>query len=275
MKRKIGLKGTAILQLVLQALVVVTLIAEAFNRNFYNVFLCVLTLILFNIPSFVDLKLKIKLPSALEAVILLFIFSAEILGEIRSFYTVFPYWDTILHTINGFIMAAIGFAMIDILNQNPKFHINMSPFFLAFVAFCFSMTVGVLWEFFEFSMDYFFGFDMQKDTFVSAINSVALNPVGLNKEVRISGITSTIINSANGVYTIDKGYLDIGIIDTMKDLVVNCIGAVVFSAIGFIYIKQRGKGRVAKSFIPQLKTHEEIEQTENIINLKKKRRKVK
>ncbi len=65
------------------------------------------------------------------------IFSAEILGEIQSFYTIIPFWDTLLHTINGFMMAAIGFAMIDILNQSPNFHMNLSPIFVAFIAFCF------------------------------------------------------------------------------------------------------------------------------------------
>ena len=105
-----------------------------------------------------------------------FIFSAEILGEIQSFYTIIPLWDTILHTINGFMMAAIGFAMIDILNQDPHFHINMSPLFVAFVAFCFSMTIGVIWEFFEYGMDQFFLTDMQKDWYVPNISSVLLNP---------------------------------------------------------------------------------------------------
>ena len=119
--KRIGKKGRFVLLLVLQILVVLTMVAEIFNRNFYNVFLCLLTLVLFNIPRFVDLKLNIKLPTMLEVVILLFIFAAEILGEIQSFYTIFPYWDTILHTINGFIMAAIGFALIDILIKTRDF----------------------------------------------------------------------------------------------------------------------------------------------------------
>ncbi len=207
----------------------------------------------------------LSLPIKLEVVILLFIFAAEILGEIQSFYTIFPYWDTILHTINGFIMAAIGFALIDILNQDPRFHINMSPFFVAFVAFCFSMTVGVVWEFFEFGMDQIFGMDMQKDFIVNAIHSATLNPNGLNGTVSLNGITSTIVNYNGGQYVIEGGYLDVGIIDTMKDLMVNCIGAVVFSIIGILYIKHRGKGKIAKSFIPLMKTTEEIEETQKMI----------
>ena len=259
--KRIGKKGRFVLLLVLQILVVLTMVAEIFNRNFYNVFLCLLTLVLFNIPRFVDLKLNIKLPTMLEVVILLFIFAAEILGEIQSFYTIFPYWDTVLHTINGFIMAAIGFALIDILNQDPRFHINMSPFFVAFVAFCFSMTVGVVWEFFEFGMDQIFGMDMQKDWIVPAINSVKLNPTGANIPINVD-VQSVVINGETWNL---GGYLDIGIVDTMKDLMVNCIGAVVFSIIGILYIKHRGKGKIAKSFIPLMKTTEEIEETEKMI----------
>ena len=250
--KRIGKKGRFVLLLVLQILVVLTMVAEIFNRNFYNVFLCLLTLVLFNIPRFVDLKLNIKLPTMLEVVILLFIFAAEILGEIQSFYTIFPYWDTILHTINGFIMAAIGFALIDILNLDPRFHINMSPFFVAFVAFCFSMTIGVVWEFFEFGMDQFLGYDMQKDTVLSAITSVMLNPDGRNIPVTIDQIREVMINGQPlGV----GGYLDIGLIDTMEDLFVNFIGAAVFSVIGFFYVRSRGKG-VAGRFIPRRKRAE-------------------
>ena len=251
--KRIGKKGRFVLLLVLQILVVLTMVAEIFNRNFYNVFLCLLTLVLFNIPRFVDLKLNIKLPTMLEVVILLFIFAAEILGEIQSFYTIFPYWDTILHTINGFIMAAIGFALIDILNQDPRFHINMSPFFVAFVAFCFSMTVGVVWEFFEFGMDQIFGMDMQKDWILPSINSVKLNTTGANVPVHVD-IQSVVINGEKWNL---GGYLDIGIVDTMKDLMVNFIGAVVFSIIGILYLKHRGKGKLAASLIPQVRDEKE------------------
>jgi len=162
-----------------------------------------------------------------------------------------------LHTINGFLMAAIGFALIDILNNSPKFHFNMSPLFVAFVAFCFSMTVGVVWEFFEFSMDYFTLTDMQKDRMIADISSVLLNPTGLNDEIVIKGIESTTLTLSDGsTYLIQGGYLDIGIIDTMKDLLVNLVGAVVFSVIGYFYIIGRNKGVFAKKFIPQLKEKE-------------------
>ena len=255
-------RRTGTIHIVLSGLVILVLVARLFRTDYYAVFLCILTLLLFNVPVFVDRKLKIKLPNVLEILILLFVFSAEILGEIGSFYTYVPWWDTMLHTINGFLMAAIGFSLIDILNNNPRFHISLSPVFVAVVAFCFSMTIGVVWEFFEFGMDRLTATDMQKDAVIESVSSVELNPSGVNSPVEIKDITSTTIHySKNGKpaeYEIPGGYLDIGIGDTMGDLVVNCIGAFVFSLFGFFYILGRNRGGFIAHFIPRLKTKEEI-----------------
>ncbi len=254
-------RGRGIVYFILLALVIIVMVARAFRRDYYAVFLCVLTLLLFNIPRIVDRRFNVELPNVLETVILLFVFSAEILGEIGSFYTYISWWDSMLHTVNGFLMAAIGFALIDILNNSPKFHISLSPIFVALVAFCFSMTVGVVWEFFEFAMDSLTATDMQKDFFINGFSSVALNPSGLNNPIRLADITETVIRyTENGFpaeYVISGGYLDIGIIDTMKDLIVNCIGAAVFSLIGYLYIIGRNKGIFAAKFIPRMKTKNE------------------
>ncbi len=256
-------KAKSIINIILSILVLGVAVLKFIRGDYYSVFLCVLTLALFNIPYLVENWLKVDLPVVLESIILLFIFSAEILGEIGSFYTHIPWWDTMLHTLNGFLMAAIGFALIDILNNSPKFHITMSPLFVAFVAFCFSMTVGVVWEFFEFFMDYFALTDMQKDRMITDISSVLINPSGLNDTIIIKDIESTAVTLKDGtVHVFEGGYLDIGIIDTMKDLLVNLIGAVVFSVIGYFYIIGRNKGKFAEKFIPQLMTEEEAE-TEN------------
>lgn len=272
---RIKLKQRKVIHFVLSILVVIVMLRQFILGNYNNVFVCVLTLVLFMIPSFVDRHLNIRLPLALEVVIMFFIFAAEILGEIQSFYTIIPYWDTILHTINGFMMAAIGFAMIDILNQDPHFHINLSPLFVAFVAFCFSMTIGVLWEFFEYTMDQIFLTDMQKDWLMKDVSSVLLNPSGLNDPILIKDVTKTVISGTiNGIpqdWVIENAYLDLGIVDTMKDLIVNCIGAVVFSVIGLIYIKNRGRNRFAASFIPQLKTEAEIVATEAMLKAQKEK----
>ena len=239
---------------VLRLIVILIMIAQFFNHDYGNVFMCAFTLVLFTIPSFVEKKIKIDVPDMLEIIVLFFIFAAEILGEIREYYINVPHWDTMLHTLNGFLCAAIGFALVDILNRSERFSIELSPLFLALVAFCFSMTIGVLWEFFECSMDQFFLLDMQKDTVVHAISSVMLDPAGGNRPTAIKGITDVIVVTADGaeISLGLGGYLDIGILDTMKDLFVNFIGAVVFSIIGYFYVKSRGKGRFARRFIPQV-----------------------
>ena len=158
-----------------------------------------------------------------------------------------------LHTVNGFMFAAFGFALLDIINMNSKIKFKLSPFYLSFVAFCFSMTIGVFWEFFEYYADKFLGSDMQKDAFVNSINSVLLDPNNANTVVSISDIKEVIINYGDGKEIVLDAYIDIGISDTIKDLVVNFLGAAVFSLIGFFYVKRRGKGRIASQFIPTLK----------------------
>lgn len=244
-------RSSFIVYFTLRLLVIVMLVLQLFNRNYENVFLCALTLLLLVIPSLVQITFKVELPTTLEIIILVFIFSAEILGEISEFYLMFPFWDTVLHTINGFLAAAIGFSLVDLLNRSEKTVFNLSPLFLAIVAFCFSMTIGVIWEFFEFGMDTLIGYDMQKDTILHTIRSVTLDPAGRNVPYVIKGITETAVNGQElGL----GGYLDIGLIDTMQDLIVNFIGAVVFSVLGFFFVKNRGKGRVAGSFIPRRKT---------------------
>ncbi len=205
--------------------------------------MCVLTLALFLLPPFVSKTFQIELPSLLEKIVLIFIFAAEIMGEIGDYYIKYPMWDTMLHITTGFLAAAVGLSLIDLLNRSEKFKFNLSPIFVALVAFCFSMTIGVMWEFFEFGADVLLGTDMQKDTVITAISSVALNPDATNTAVIISDITDTAVNGQPlGI----NGYLDIGLFDTMKDLFVNFIGAVVFSVFGYFYAKYTGQNRSAR-----------------------------
>ena len=248
-------KTTLTVYLVLRALIILALVRAVFRREYQSVFLCALSLGLMVLPSILSKKLKVVLPSTLEIIILLFIFAAEILGEMNAFYVRVPHWDTMLHTINGFLCAAIGFCLVDMMNRNERFSFRLSPLYLAIVSFCFSMTVGVLWEFFEFAGDYFLGMDMQNDIVVGAIHSVNLDPTRTNTVVHIRDIADTILVHSDGTQEALGlgGYLDIGIIDTMKDLFVNFIGAVVFSFIGYFYVKSRGQGKFAKNFIPQVR----------------------
>lgn len=247
-------RTVAVVYFTLRILVIIMMVAQFFNGDFESVFLCALTLVLFLLPTVFERALMIDLPNTMEIIIMLFIFAAEILGEISSFYTTFKGWDTILHTLNGFLCAAIGFALVDMLNRTEKFSLSLSPVFMSIVAFCFSMTIGVLWEFFECGMDQLMALDMQKDAVVNSISSVMLDPTGKNNRVLIENIVDTIVVTADGqqISLGLGGYLDIGLLDTMKDLAVNFVGAVVFSIIGYFYVKTRGKGKFASRFIPQV-----------------------
>ena len=242
-------KKSITIYLILRGLVIASMVFQIILGNVSNVAMCILALILFTLPTIVSEKFKIGIPSLLETIIYLFIYASAILGEINNFYGIIPFWDTMLHTLNGFICAGIGFSLVDLLNQNSK-HITLSPIYIALVAFCFSMTVGIVWEFYEFTMDNVLKLDMQKDRIVQSISSVELNEKNENVPVRIKDIEKTEIYLKDGsVTTIKGGYLDIGIIDTMKDLFVNFIGAVVFSIIGYLYVKNRDKYKFAKKFI--------------------------
>jgi len=242
-------KKSFIVYATLRILVLITLVRHAIVGHWENVFVCLLSLVLFLAPFFIENKFKITIPSTLEIIILCFIFSAEILGEINSFYVRIPHFDTLLHTINGFLCAGVGFSLIDLLNENSD-KINLSPLFVSIVAFCFSMTIGVLWEFFEYGADRLLRFDMQKDVIVNNISTVELDKTKTNKVVKVDQIEKTIIYDKDGNKISEfNGYLDIGIIDTMKDLIVNFIGAVCFSIFGFLYINNREKYKFVNNFI--------------------------
>ena len=226
---------------VLRALVILTLIRQLITHNWEGVAVCVLSLVLFLAPSFMEDNFKIEIPPLFEATIYIFIYAAEILGEVNNFYVNLPGWDTMLHTINGFLCAAIGFSMVDLLNRHSE-DVHLSPFYLAMVAFCFSMTVGIVWEFIECAGDLFFGQDMQKDFVVKSFQSVTLDPTMNQIPVAVHDIKDTVIYTASGKdYHIAGGYLDIGLLDTMKDLLVNFIGAFVYSIFGFFYVRERNE----------------------------------
>lgn len=242
-------KKTFILYTILRIMVILTFIRCIITGSYQNAMLCILTLILFLIPAFLQDKMKIEIPPVFQVIIFCFIFAAEILGEINHYYVRIHGWDTMLHTMNGFLCAAIGFSLIYLLNRGSK-NFNLSPFYLTLVAFCFSMTVGVVWEFFEFTMDQLFFLDMQKDFIVQEFGSVTLDPANMGTPIDVAGITQTVITTSSGeTYTINGGYLDIGILDTMKDLLVNLLGAVVFSIIGYSTLKYSKSSKVAENLM--------------------------
>ena len=202
--------------IIIRFLILICLIMQVIHHEWNNAFLCLLTLILITLPFIVEKTFKIELPDTLEVIIILFIFAAEILGEINNFFNIFHHWDTMLHTLNGFICAGIGFSLVNLLNKNSQ-NINLSPAYLLLVSFTFSMTIGVIWEFAEYTMDKVFLTDAQKDHLIE---------------------------------TTIGGYLDIGLNDTMKDLMVNFLGAIIFNLIAYLHIKNNQKYQFVEGFIP-------------------------
>lgn len=242
-------KASVIVYFILRFLVIVCLIRELCYGNLENALICILALFLFLVPAFLEKTLKIDFPTTLEILIFLFIFSAEILGEINNFYGKYEMFDDILHAINGFACASIGFSSVYILNEKTN-SLKLSPLFVALVSFCFSMTIGVAWEFFEYNADKYLGLDMQKDEYIDTIKTVTLDPSESNKVTKIENINQTVLYDKDGkeIARIDN-YLDIGIHDTMEDLKVNFIGAIVFSIYGYLYIINNKKYKLAGKFI--------------------------
>ncbi len=241
-------RSVFIIYSVLRVLIILAGIRAIFNGNYNGAAYCLLSLLLFLVPSLMEHGFSINIPPMLEGSIYLFIFAAEILGEVNHFYVSIPGWDTMLHTINGFLAAAVGFSTVELLNRNSK-NMNLSPFYLSMVAFCFSMTIGVLWEFWEFAMDNLFAMDMQKDVILTSISSVTLDPDNVQTCIGIKDIVETHIITGDGtVHVIEGGYLDVGIADTMKDLFVNFLGALVFCIFGYFMDKHDTKNGKAKRF---------------------------
>ena len=229
MKKKKQLTLKIIVYIIVRIIIVASFIFSLVAKNYYTAFQCILVLILLMLPTFVNAKFKLRMPNVLDILIILFIFASIFLGEMRDFYTKFPYWDTMLHTISGFVMAAIGISLINILNKSERVPFILSPFFVALFSFCFSMTIGVFWEFYEYAADMLLQFDMQKDTYITTITSALINE---GKTLTINSVT------VNGAEL--KAYIDIGLIDTMNDLIVNAIGALVLSISGYFYLKGKG-----------------------------------
>lgn len=175
---------------------------------------CILGVFALMLPTFVSRKYKVQIPTNMYMLYVIFLYGAIFLGEVRNFYYNVPHWDTILHTFSGAMIGALGFSFVSLMNKEENIPLNLTPFFVAFFAFCFAVTLGVIWEIYEFTFDGILGLNMQK---------FALE---------------------DGTGLIGRAALS----DTMKDLIVDAIGAFVMSVIGYISLKYK-KGWVEKLLI--------------------------
>ena len=168
---------------------------------------CALGILVMMLPTFIARKWKIVVPDTIVIVYFAFLYCAIYLGEVRNFYYVIPHWDTILHAFSGAMLGALGFVLVDILNKDVRVAVDLSPFFLALFAFCFALSVGALWEVYEFSFDAFLGLNMQKHT------------------------------TESGVELVGKAALT----DTMKDIIIDALAALIVSVLGYVLRKRKYK----------------------------------
>lgn len=238
----------------LRAIILAVIVLSVLGGHYENLLACIVALVLFSIPPIIERRLNADFTTFFEIFVLIFIFSAYLLGEIAAFYVRIPGWDTLLHGTSGFMMAAFGFSIIDLIHKDSSLKFKLSPFYMAYNSFAFTMTISVLWEFFECFMDTFFGRDMQKDYIITKFQSVTLDPTKSNIPIVVDNIKSVTINGEPLPF---EGYLDIGLLDTMKDLSIAALGAFIFSIFAFAYIKTGGKNKFVAIFVPVTRDWEE------------------
>lgn len=243
-------KLSQIVFVVIYALSIAAFVYAITLNDWMKIGLAFSALIILWAPTLVKNKFKLSLPAALEITFYLFVFASLILGEVFAFYGPFPFWDIILHFLSGFVLAGIGFSLVEILNKE-----KCKRAFTLLFAFCFSVTLGIAWECLEFSFDMTLRTDAQKDAHVRQISTITMQRDGGNRPVRVDDIVNTDIHLANGeTITVDEGYLDIGLMDTMKDIFVNVAGAAVFCGFGAFYLKKRSKNNaLMDNFVPTKK----------------------
>ena len=160
---------------------------------------CILGMVVMLLPSVINRKWSVPIPRGIYILYYVFLYCAIFLGEVFDFYYVVPHWDVILHAFSGAMLSALGFIMVDLLNMNQKVSVSLSPFFESVFAFCFALTLGVLWEVYEYAGDALLGLNMQKTAL------------------------------ADGTVLTGKAALA----DTMEDIIVDTLAAAVVAVIGF------------------------------------------
>lgn len=168
---------------------------------------CLLGLFVMSLPSIINRRFSIQIPSLVEVLFYIFLYCAIYLGEVRSFYYLIPFWDTILHAFSGFMLGALGFSLVNMLNREVTDYVKLSPFFIALFAFSFAIAFGTIWEIYEFSMDTIFKTNMQK--FITYEGVILIGSEALK--------------------------------DTMKDIIVDTLSAFFVSVLGYFYLIKKEK----------------------------------
>lgn len=177
---------------------------------------CLLGALVINIPTMLGKKFRFEVPPFLYVFYIFFLYCAIFLGEVGSFYYKFKWWDSFLHGTSSLMLGFFGFMVITILNRDENTLMNLSPFFVCLFSFCFAVTVGALWEIYEFTFDGLLGLNMQK--FMLSDGTMLVGHEALK--------------------------------DTMKDIITDSLGALVATIIGYIGLKKNKKWLIPKMSEP-------------------------
>ena len=161
-----------------QVILIGTMLWSLVQENWLSLFLASASLVLSFLPAIVRRSTRVYLPIEIDLVTIVFVFASVYLGELRSYYIRFWWWDLVLHTTAGFVMGLFGFILVYVLNREHRAELTMSPFFIGLFSFAFAMTFGVLWEIFEFGMDSLFGMNMQKSGLPDTMGDLIVNTIG-------------------------------------------------------------------------------------------------
>lgn len=195
--------------LVLQLILLLEAVLALWSQRWFTAFLSSMIILITLLPLVFERRFRIHIPPDLQLAAICFVFASLFLGEIRDYYTRFWWWDMALHTLSGFLLGIVGFLLVHIMNEIDDIHVHMKPGFVAFFAFMFALGMGALWEILEFAMDSLLGMNMQKP--------MLGDPSGLT--------------------------------DTMWDLIVDAVGALVISILGWRYLKNPGQKSLLERWI--------------------------
>jgi hypothetical protein len=178
--------------IIVAAVMTVDFALFVYRGQWMTAFLTLAIMAIILAPTLLGPRLPVKIPAEMQALVLLFLFASFFLGEVQRYYLRITWWDQALHVASGLLLGTLGFLLVYVLNANKRIDIHLRPSFVALFAFLFAVSVGTLWEIFEFAMDRFFGMNMQKprggdpsgltdtmwDLFVDMLGALAISVYG-------------------------------------------------------------------------------------------------
>ncbi len=194
-----------------QIILVAGVVGALWDQAWFDAFIITGIFLITMLPTVFAKRFDVVIPAAFQLLTILFVFASLFLGEVHGYYLKIWWWDIALHTVSGFLLGIVGFLLVYVMNETERVSLYMKPGFIAFFAFLFAIGVGVFWEFFEYTADKVFNLAMQKPAFGDST----------------------------------------GLTDTMTDLMVDALGAMVISLMGYRYLKRHPKQGLVQRWVRQ------------------------